>query len=215
MIRVRPQAVNQKSFLSYRLSFSLKSFTEFSASKYMARRIFLHSRALSSAGMNCRSFHSSSPTFALQIKIHIRGHSRGGGDAWVDEACTQYCDRLRSSGLQLTTIWHKNDSLLESAVKKESCPVTILDESGPQLDSKSFGKKMFNRLEIGGSRLCFVVGGAEGLPSGLRPGAVKLTGTEHFSLSRLTFTHQMARLLLVEQIYRATEIRRGSKYHKE
>ena len=54
-------------------------------------------------------------------------------------------------------------------------------------------------------------GGADGLPAALRDDATART----LSLSKLTFTHQMARLLLVEQLYRGVEIRRGSKYHRD
>lgn len=64
-------------------------------------------------------------------------------------------------------------------------------------------------LPTGGSRLVFVIGGAEGLPPSLKK------SKELWSLSKLTFTHQWARVLLTEQIYRATEIKKGSGYHKE
>lgn len=61
----------------------------------------------------------------------------------------------------------------------------------------------------GGSRLSIVIGGAEGLPPSLKQ------GRELWSLSPMTFTHQWARVVLAEQIYRATEIKKGSAYHKE
>lgn len=81
------------------------------------------------------------------------------------------------------------------------------------MDSMTFSSLLFSKLEEGGSRLTFVVGGAEGLPQGLKDnpprGGVKL------SLSSMTFPHLWARALLAEQIYRASEIRRGSKYHKD
>lgn len=51
---------------------------------------------------------------------------------------------------------------------------------------------------------------AEGLPPELKQDRSRLV-----SLGRLTLTHQMARLILIEQIYRATEIRKGSGYHKD
>lgn len=51
---------------------------------------------------------------------------------------------------------------------------------------------------------------AEGLPDELRSSSTQIM----ISLSDLTFTHQFARLLLIEQIYRASEIRKGSGYHK-
>jgi 23S rRNA (pseudouridine1915-N3)-methyltransferase len=66
-------------------------------------------------------------------------------------------------------------------------------------------------MPTGGSRLAFVIGGAEGLPASIK-GSRQY---EFWSLSKLTFTHQWARVLLTEQLYRATEIRKGSGYHKE
>ena len=68
-------------------------------------------------------------------------------------------------------------------------------------------------MEEGGSRVTFIIGGADGLPPALKQAAGQQASL--ISLGRLTYTHQMARLLLAEQIYRATEIRRGSGYHKD
>jgi 23S rRNA (pseudouridine1915-N3)-methyltransferase len=56
--------------------------------------------------------------------------------------------------------------------------------------------------------LTFVIGGPEGLPPSLKKYPDRL------SLSPLTFTHQIVRLVLVEQLYRAIEIAKGSSYHK-
>jgi 23S rRNA (pseudouridine1915-N3)-methyltransferase len=70
---------------------------------------------------------------------------------------------------------------------------------------------MYQWLDRGGSRLSFIIGGAEGLPSELKSNRHCST---MISLSALTFTHQFARILLAEQIYRASEIRKGSAYHK-
>ena len=84
------------------------------------------------------------------------------------------------------------------------------DVVGIQCTSVEFAARLYEALEAGGSRLTFYIGGAEGLPPSLKADPKRL-----ISLSKMTFTHQMARLLLVEQVYRATEIRRGSAYHKD
>lgn len=81
------------------------------------------------------------------------------------------------------------------------------------MNSPAFSEFVFSKLEEGGSRLTFVVGGAEGLPPGLKSKPPQ--GGAKLSLSSMTFTHLWARAILAEQIYRASEIRRGSKYHKE
>ena len=59
-------------------------------------------------------------------------------------------------------------------------------------------------------RLCFIVGGALGLCEAV----LDTTADETLSLSRLTLTHEMSRMILLEQIYRAFTILRGEKYHK-
>lgn len=81
------------------------------------------------------------------------------------------------------------------------------------MSSPAFSKFLFSKLEQGGSRVTFVVGGAEGLPEGLKRNPPQ--GGATLSLSSMTFTHLWARALLAEQVYRAAEIRRGSKYHKD
>ena len=83
-----------------------------------------------------------------------------------------------------------------------------LDPRGDALDSEAFAALLFDELDAGGSRLSLCVGPAEGFTEGLRRRARLV------SLSRMTFTHQMARVLVAEQVYRASEIRRGSGYHK-
>lgn len=70
-----------------------------------------------------------------------------------------------------------------------------LDATGQMLDSVQLSDAVFKKLEAGGSRLCFVIGGAEGLPPDLHPSKRGSGGgkssIEYLSLSRLTFTHQV------------------------
>ncbi|CAM9416223.1 unnamed protein product [Ectocarpus sp. 6 AP-2014] len=151
-------------------------------------------------------------TCGLQITVRIRGKKSREEDYTNQQAYDEYAKRLRPV-LALDTQWHKTDDDLEAAVRKDPGVVVCLDEGGRQMNSPAFSDFLFSKLEEGGSRLTFVVGGAEGLPPGLKQkpphGGAKL------SLSSMTFTHLWARALLAEQIYRASEIRRGSKYHKE
>jgi len=85
--------------------------------------------------------------------------------------------------------------------------VALLDESGGLVDSGAFAKKI-KRLAESGRRTVFVCGGPYGNSRRLRERAdVRL------SLSKLTFTHEMARLLLMEQVYRAFTIVTGKTYH--
>ena len=121
--------------------------------------------------------------------------------------------RLWSANVELETIWHKDDQQLLNGVHADQSKghtVICLDPAGTVHSSESFSHKLFHWWELGGCRLSFVIGGAEGLPSELK----KIGKNQIISLSSMTFTHQLARLFLSEQIYRATEIRKGSAYHK-
>jgi 23S rRNA (pseudouridine1915-N3)-methyltransferase len=136
----------------------------------------------------------------IKVKIFTVGKTK---ERWLQEAIDAYLKRLSS---QMTVEWAyaKNDTQLLSFLKKESSYI-CLDPKGTAFSSEAFSKWLTQR----GSRLTFVIGGAQGLER-----AVLSEASALISLSPLTFTHQLARLILVEQLYRACEIEKGSSYHK-
>jgi 23S rRNA (pseudouridine1915-N3)-methyltransferase len=82
--------------------------------------------------------------------------------------------------------------------------VSLLDPAGDELDSLEFSRFIEARRQAG-LDLCFVVGGPYGL---------ELEGVDHrLSLGRLTLPHQLARVVLLEQLYRAHQIIAGEPYH--
>ncbi len=82
----------------------------------------------------------------------------------------------------------------------------LLDPAGREMDSARFAA-LVNKAEMEGRDLVFVVGGADGLPESWRPRASLL-----LSLSPMTFPHELARVLVAEQIYRAFATLRGHPY---
>ena len=86
--------------------------------------------------------------------------------------------------------------------------VIALCVDGPQYESEQFARKIKDS-EMTGERQVFVIGGSLGLSR-----AVIQRADEKISLSKMTFPHQLARVVLLEQIYRACKINAGEKYHK-
>ena len=86
--------------------------------------------------------------------------------------------------------------------------VILLDVIGKQLSSPDLAAKLDELALAGNSHITFVIGGAFSYTDALRKRADLA-----LSFSKMTFTHQMIRLLLIEQIYRAFKISRGEKYH--
>ena len=84
----------------------------------------------------------------------------------------------------------------------------VLDVFGKEKSSEELAASIDKLGLSGRSNITFLIGGAFGLSSEVRKAADEL-----LSFSRMTFTHQMVRLLLVEQIYRTFKINRGEKYH--
>ena len=84
----------------------------------------------------------------------------------------------------------------------------VLDVAGRQVSSEEFAGKLAGLGVDGQSDVTFVIGGAFGLSPALIAAA-----KERLSFSKMTFTHQMIRFFLVEQIYRAFKINRGEPYH--
>ena len=109
----------------------------------------------------------------------------------------------------------KTGSLVESEAEEfarhlPSSDLTVaLDEKGIQLTSAGFSQWLGSELNRGRRSISFVIGGAEGLSS-------KIIERAHMVLSigKMTWTHEMCRALLLEQVYRALCILRGIPYHK-
>lgn len=139
----------------------------------------------------------------IRIKLLSVGKTK---EVWLEDAIQEYVKRLKAI-IHLDFIWAKDDYQLIELAQKESILI-CLDPAGHEFSSEEFAAFIEQSWEKGGSRLTFVIGGAEGLPKELK------NSHKLISLSRMTFTHQITRLVLVEQIYRATEILKGSQYHK-
>lgn len=134
-----------------------------------------------------------------------------------------YCERIgHYMPFSITVIPElKNTKSLSQEQQKEregelilkllqpSDTVVLLDEHGEEYRSVDFARWL-QRRQATARRLVFVVGGPYGFS-----GAVYTRANEKISLSRMTFSHQMVRLIFVEQIYRACTIIKGEPYHHE
>ena len=139
----------------------------------------------------------------MRIKIYSIGKQKKD---WLQEACSIYEKRLTSI-IKIEWITAKNYDQLMVYLQQDSI-VICLDERGKEMTSGQFSSFLFKQIEKGGAQLSFVIGAAEGLPLEFKENFINI------SFSKLTFPHQFLKLLLIEQIYRASEINKGSKYHK-
>lgn len=114
----------------------------------------------------------------------------------------------------------KNGKALGEGVRKEkegelllaqmlpSDYVVLLDERGREYDSPGFSEFVAQKMLGGIKGLVFVIGGPYGFSE-----AVYKRGNEKISLSKMTFSHQMVRMIFAEQLYRAMTIMKGEPYH--
>ena len=128
--------------------------------------------------------------------------------SWIKDGISIYKKRLPNlSILEIkSSNIYKEANAIRSSTKDDELLIA-LSEEGESLDSLAFA----NRLQkLGSQRLAFIIGGADGLSP-----EIKAISHFCFSLSPLTFTHEMAKLLLLEQLYRASTIAKGSPYHRQ
>ncbi len=127
--------------------------------------------------------------------------------------CEDFSQRLRRQGqfgcieLKDGDVDSEGQRILEVLGKRKDARIYALAEEGSSYRSKELAGAL---AELEGQSAVFIVGGAYGLSD-----AVKQRADVLWSLSPLTFTHEIARLLLYEQLYRAVSIQNGSKYHHE
>lgn len=88
--------------------------------------------------------------------------------------------------------------------------VTILDEKGKQFTSREFSHKIDSWMNSSVKKIHILIGGAYGFSD-----EIYTRANEKMSLSKMTFTHQMIRLFIVEQLYRADQILQGKPYHND
>jgi 23S rRNA (pseudouridine1915-N3)-methyltransferase len=101
----------------------------------------------------------------------------------------------------------KEGELLDKFIEKGSY-VFVLSEEGKQYSTIDFAKTLSQRMNSGYKKIVFLSGGPFGISADL-----KKKTNEVISLSKLTFTHELARVLILEQVYRAMTVIRGEKYH--
>ncbi len=142
-------------------------------------------------------------------------------DSFIAAGVEEYASRLRHyTSFEIRTLKDiskkgRNDTLVEDqgrlllqAVPKGAYTVA-LDSRGRQYESEALAAKI-EQLELRGVRqISYLIGGPDGLAR-----AVTDSADAVLSISKMTFTHDMIRLLLTEQLYRAYTILAGEKYHK-
>ncbi len=141
-------------------------------------------------------------------------------EKWIEEGCTNYLNRIKRYAKAEVKVINASVSGFSPEVqrKKESALILekvsgkdliiLLDEKGKQFTSEEFAKQMNKFNTSGKTKIAFIVGGAYGADLLLQKQANLI-----LSFSKMTFTHQMIRLLLLEQVYRAFTILKNEKYH--
>jgi len=140
----------------------------------------------------------------MKLSLYAVGKSRK--DAY-SEISADYEKRIRAKISFESKMFSTEEALLRSL--SPSVDVVLLDEGGAQLGtSLEFASFLEKKMIYGGRDVALVIGGAYGLTEELRK-----RGNQTVSLSSLTFPHRLARLILVEQLYRAMTIIHKEPYH--
>ena len=151
----------------------------------------------------------------MKIKVLWVGKSR---DPWVRDAVHEYAGRIRRyCPLELVDIRDEKGAEAEEMRRREcerlekqipaNATLILLDERGEQPDSPGLATLIGKQRDSGVGEIVFAIGGAYGFSEEFRRRGKLL------ALSRMTFTHQMVRAFLLEQIYRAFTILNNEPYH--
>ena len=157
----------------------------------------------------------------MKIKVIFTGKT---ADAWVRTGIGQYADRIRHYvAFELVELpdLKQTASLSEEQVKaregemilkslRPSDYLVLLDEHGARFSSVDWARNLERKSAHLPKDCVFVIGG----PYGFSP-AVQARSNELLSLSPMTFSHQLVRVVFLEQLYRALTIIKGEPYHHE
>lgn len=140
----------------------------------------------------------------MQIIIHSIGKTKHSALATLE---IEYAKRICQFH-SIDFVYHRTEQKLSEALKDITTPCVALDEFGKEYTSVEFSKWLGIQEQSYGACV-FVLGDSPGLSE-----AVKKMCQQTIALSKMTFTHEFARVLLLEQVYRAVTIQRGHPYHK-
>ena len=140
----------------------------------------------------------------LRVTVLCQGRLK---EPYYIDACREYLKRLGAyCKAEVLELPESGDMALR--IPKGAYVIALCIE-GKKLDSPGLAA-MIDKLAAGGeSRLCFLIGGSDGLTED-----VKALADFRLSMSDMTFPHHLARVMLLEQLYRAFTISAGAKYHK-
>ena len=142
----------------------------------------------------------------MKIKLIFLGKKRKNN---LDEITMGYFKRIQKE-INSEIIFISDQKKIFPNYFKENDLVILIDEKGKHYDSISFSKKFKMLIQNSKKKIIFIVGDANGFSS-----EIHNQSNEIISLSKFTFTHEMARLVIVEQIYRAITIIKNHPYHNE
>lgn len=140
-------------------------------------------------------------------------------EKYLKDAIDEYTKRIKKyTNIELIEV--KDEGLVEESkailleaekIKKHLSPrdyIITMEIEGKQLTSEEFSDKL-NQIQIENSNIVFIIGGSYGLSD-----EIKQMAKLHLSFSKMTFPHQLFRVLLLEQIYRCYKILNNESYHK-
>ena len=146
----------------------------------------------------------------MKIELLLTGKTEQGylkeGIALYEERLRHYCGFVRKELPDKKSKELEGDAIIKNI--KESDYVILLDEKGKAFSSVQFAQTIENMGVRAVKKIIFVVGGAYGFSD-----SVYKRANDILSLSPMTFSHQMVRLIFTEQLYRAFTIIRGEPYH--
>jgi 23S rRNA (pseudouridine1915-N3)-methyltransferase len=143
----------------------------------------------------------------MRIRLVMLGKTRRGE---IRALVEDYLARLRCfAEVELTELREDSAASLRKLTLDPAATVVLLDDGGKQQTSAQFAKWLGEARDRGTRELVFLCGAAEGFPESLRRRA-----TQKLALSSLTFSHELARAMLAEQLYRAFATLAGHPYPK-
>ncbi|MGH9681085.1 MAG: 23S rRNA (pseudouridine(1915)-N(3))-methyltransferase RlmH [Candidatus Acidiferrales bacterium] len=143
----------------------------------------------------------------MKIHIVLLGKTRRPE---IQALLDDYTKRIRRfAEVRITELREDSAASLRKLTLDSGAAVVLLDDAGTSQTSEQFAKWIGELRDRGVREIAFLCGGAQGFPEALRRRA-----TQKLSLSPLTFSHELARAMLAEQLYRAFAILAGHPYPK-